>query len=1035
MRLLFALASIFWASVLPSGAAALDEPGKQISKQTHRLDFVFDELTWSSVDVSPDGRSYVFDALGDLFIMDVDDGTPRLLRGGADWDMMPRFSPDGRRILFASNRGGGAFAIWSISPGGSQLVEEIPSDDGNDILFPVWDSLCGGAVGQSRYATGSQVDDTNKIGLKWRPADTSRTCKEQQLLAGAEFPDFTPDASKLYFSRNGRIESYDRVSANTAEVALPRNDERLFSPRLSADGRLLAFGSTFKGDASLRLLDLRSGEISELMKLDGTAGRFNMLPGYAFDPNGKSLVVITDRHLKRIDIVSKNVVTIPIRVRFTQDMPAPPVPKWTLDRTQVSIQQAGGIAVSADQRVLTFSSAGRIWRVDLNAGRARQIDEIRNGRSMSPALSPDGKRLAYTRWRAGELGELAIASTSSTHADPQIVGRAGLFSNPAWSHDGTKIAMLEWHPKNTDSVSVRDGQIDLVLVDLGTGTTALIKRDIQTASSKNHPVMAPVFSKDDSELYYVEGRLSEQGRIVNEISRVTLDTATVTKVLTLPASRSNVIEIAPALDLIAFGNIEELRVASFSALVAKGDIDAEELDAVSTATKEGHGADTIAKCGTAFCWTRAAELFELNAEGETSKLGDFGQSLPRPTTSGMLALVGADVITMDGGKILSDQVILIKGGRIVQMGDRASVRISKKATRIDVAGLVVMPGYVDTHAHPFSEGDMDVGPLGRPAYRSNLAYGVTTTAELSGSLGAMSDGVELELGDAVGPRLLSVGYPIFGYRDFALTPSIESYNDALRYVRTMKAHGAFAIKSYEVARHDSRRWIVDASRAENMPVYTHYSPSLWSSAVAVSEGHSGIEHLTGFPNLGNDWARFFAASGSTWTPTLFRFMYADWSPKCNLWASLDDVPEKAKRFVPATQIARQVGKSCTSNPPPYLDWVQGMREINAAGGNVSMGAHGELNGPDVHAELKALVDGGFSPLQALETYTSRGARKLGVENEIGKIAPGYLADLQILNANPLENISNSTDIKYVMVRGILYDAETVHQVWPALLDR
>jgi hypothetical protein len=287
----------------------------------------------------------------------------------------------------------------------------------------------------------------------------------------------------------------------------------------------------------------------------------------------------------------------------------------------------------------------------------------------------------------------------------------------------------------------------------------------------------------------------------------------------------------------------------------------------------------------------------------------------------------------------------------------------------------------------------------------------------------------------VGPRLLSVGYPLVGYPDDLLTPKIASYEDAHRLVRSLKEHGAFGIKSYEVARHDSRRWLVDAARVEKMPIFTHYFQVVWMPAVAASEGHTGIEHFTSFPAIGNDWARFLAASGSTVTPTLFNGMYSKWNAYCTVWHSQDDVDAKARRFVSGEDIARQIRPPCSSHlpgPAPVGMWVRDMLDIMHEGGNVSMGAHGELQGPDVHYELKALVEGGMTPFEALETYTVRGARKLGLEGQIGRLLPGYLADLQVLRSDPTVDISRSTGIRYVMVRGILYDADTMARVWPAL---
>ena len=141
---------------------------------------------------------------------------------------------------------------------------------------------------------------------------------------------------------------------------------------------------------------------------------------------------------------------------------------------------------------------------------------------------------------------------------------------------------------------------------------------------------------------------------------------------------------------------------------------------------------------------------------------------------------------------------------------------------------------------------------------------------------------------------------------------------------------------------------------------------------------------------------------------------------------------KVQRFMPHDILDRQ-----TRRVPWYHDtefyfkeYAKTMKDIVEAGGNVTVGSHGEMQGICYHWELWNIQSGGMSEMDALRCATVAGAEAIGFSEDLGSLKAGKLADLIVLTRNPLENIRNSTALKYVMKNGLLYDADTLDMLWP-----
>jgi imidazolonepropionase-like amidohydrolase len=442
-------------------------------------------------------------------------------------------------------------------------------------------------------------------------------------------------------------------------------------------------------------------------------------------------------------------------------------------------------------------------------------------------------------------------------------------------------------------------------------------------------------------------------------------------------------------------------------------------------------------------WTLGEQYYNREIKNTFAFVEGAPQTLPELDTAGialnlklkadaptgLIALKGARIITMKGDEVIESGTILIENNKIKAIGKTDAVAIPENTKTIDVTGKTIMPGMIDVHAHLRTSPD-GVSPQQDWSYLANLAFGVTTAHDPSSNTEMVfSQSEMLKAGRMLGPRLFSTGSILYGADgDFKVV--INSFEDALSHLKRLKAVGAYSVKSYNQPRREQRQQILEAARQLNMEVVPEGGSTFFSNMNMIVDGHTGIEHSIPIAPVYKDVKKLWNQTNVAYTPTLIVAYGGQWGE--NYWYDRTNVWENERllSFTPRSIIDSRARRRTTSEYGDYghIEVAKAVKQIAEGGTKVNLGAHGQIQGLGAHWELWMFVQGGASPLQAIKNATLNGAYYLGMNKELGSLENGKLADLIVMDANPLDDIRNSEKIKYVMLNGRLYDSQTMNEI-------
>jgi Tol biopolymer transport system component len=1045
-------------------------------KPTRKLQYTTKEGTWLSLDVSPDGKSLIFDLVGHIYALPVGGGDAKPITAGLSFDSQPKFSPDGKEIVYISDRSG-ADNVWISQVDGSN-ARQLTSEENALFVSPSW-TTDGRYILVSRakpraYGEALELwmyDVKGGSGVPVIQSKKEENAQAQVAMGAVSSPDgryFYYETKAAGFSDTSKWQIARRDLRTGEEERLTYDQGGAFRPVLSPDGTKLAYATRYDSKTALRLRDLATGDDRWLeypIQRDGQESgetTRDLLPGYAFTPDGKNIVLSFGGKIHRLGLETLQDKTIQFQALVLRELGPELNFQHRVEEGPIEARLIQGATESPDGSRVAFSALGHIYMALQMPDAKPQRITSRPDHEFEPAWSADGKWLAYVTW-SGEGGSVWKVPSDRTDKPLKLSSALAYYSQPVWSPDGNHIYVLR-APR-----SVALEQIDQWLHPVDGLELVSIQADgklAEVVTPAPHYTF-PHFAGSDVRLFVTELQKPNLQNVNYSLVSMRADGSERRTIVRLTHKNIWGSDFSPPAKLAVSPDgtralaLFRSQVYLFDLPIVGGAAPTIDLSSPSVVVRRltDVGADFMAWAdnGKTIVWSLGSTCFRLplaQAEApqfEKSALagGDektvqgnsvqaaamlkpqtqrFTVQVPRETPKGTVALRGAKIVTMRGDEVLSSADIVVQDNRIQAIGASGSVAIPAGAKVLDVRGDTIVPGFIDIHAHWFNVG-RGVLNFENWDFLASLAYGVTAGRDPQTYTSDMFAYQDLaDSGQMIGPRAYSTGPGIFSTNDFQSEEEAEKvisrYKD---YYRTN------LIKSYLVGNRRQRQFVVEACEKLHMIPTTEGAADLPLDLTHVIDGYGGNEHQFPVSPLYSDLTNLVAKSGLYYTPT-FILGYYDGPGAEDYYLETTDVYNnpKLRRFIPhAVLEARTSGlKWFRKDQYQYPAGAASAWDIVKAGGKLGIGGHGELQGLSFHWQMWSLQSGGMSNLEILRAATLNGAEAIGLARDLGSLEAGKLADLVVLTKDPLEDIQNSTSIRFVMKNGELFDGDTLNEVWP-----
>jgi Tol biopolymer transport system component len=941
------------------------------------IDVTVDEGTSMSVAVSPDGRTLAIDLQGSIWTLPAAGGTATRISGVFDDARQPAWSPDGKTIAFFGYRDGG-YDIWAIAPDGrnQRKLTWGPYDDREPAF-----SHDGARLA---FSSDRQTGDYNIWILDLGSGELRQLTKDK----GNDFmPAWSPDDREIAFT------SLRGTDQGVHAMPVAGGAERRISTRGRADAPSWGPG----GQIVHHVTEGQSARLElDGKPLTGTENAFAFRPSWT---SATDFFYVSDGRIRKRSLNGGEAQTVAFQA--TLQVTRPSYTRRKRDFDSSAPRRALGIVkpvLSPDASQVAFAALGDIYLMPVGG---KPVNLTRDAfLDTEPAWSPDGTQLAYSSDKGGKLLQLYVRDVRSgrerqlTTLDTQPMGAA-------WSPDGKRIAFLDvdgmWRRASVAVVDVATGKVTKIHDSLfGPGAPAWSPDGTRVALAMVLP-FSTRFREGTNQVLTLSAEGGDE-RWYSPIANLSID------------SRGG---CGPAWspDGTKMAAVYEGVLAVWP-VAASG----EPLGPPRRITTEIAHAPSWAGDSRRILYQSLDTLKIVDVEsGETRDVPlDLEYTLDVPKDRSVLH--AGRLVDGKSETARPDIDIVIEGNRIrsVQPHSAAS---HANARVIDAAGLTAMPGLVEFHSHLQKD-------FGSTQARAFLSFGVTAVRSPGGTpYEAVEDREVIDAGVRPGPRVFSTGYLMEWQRVYyKMGVAISGPAHFERELLRAKVLQHDLIKSYVRLPDLQQKRMVEFAHALGVPVATHEVYPSTLVGVDNTEHTSGTSRRGYSPKIAtlqrsySDVARLFGAAGTTFCPMISNL---------GLRKILDGEP--GFRTDPRLELYPAWMRAAITGPPnpafANLDAGGAGRMVvdaQQAGARVVAGTDSP-NAANLHGELMAYVMSGMTPYQALRAATVNPAAALGLD--AGSIEPGKLADIVIVEGNPLQDIAAARSVRRVIANGRLYEME------------